>query len=60
MKRTLNLKREALSELTDDQLVEVAGAAEAVTGGRTCPALGCKLSLLHAWCPSAFTCPTEQ
>lgn len=58
MKRTLTLKREALAELTADELGALAGAAGQATGA-TCPGLGCKLSLLHMHCPSAFTCPTE-
>ena len=58
MKRTLMLKSETLAALTADELEGVVGAAEQLSGA-TCPALGCKLSLLHAWCPSAFTCPTE-
>ena len=58
MKRTLILKRESLAALTDDDLLGLVGAADAVTGA-TCPALMCKLSAVHPQCPSAFTCPTE-
>ena len=57
MKRTLTLKRESLTPLTADELHGLAGAAE--LSGASCPALQCKLSLLHPYCPSAFTCPTE-
>lgn len=57
MKRTLSLKREALAELTNDELGGLA--AGAATTGASCPALVCKLSFLHPQCPSAFTCPTE-
>lgn len=58
MKRTLTLRREALTPLTADELGDLAGGAE-VTTGATCPAALCKASLLHPHCPSAFTCPTE-
>ena len=58
MKRTLKLKRETLTALTEDELGSLAGAADQVTGA-SCPALVCKLSVLHPQCPSAFTCPTE-
>lgn len=58
MKRTLMLKRETLAALTEDELGGLAGAADALSG-TSCPALLCKLSVLHPHCPSAFTCPTE-
>lgn len=54
MKRTLTLKRETLTPLTDDELGLLAGAAQGAATGR-----GCTLSLLHMHCPSAITCPTE-
>lgn len=53
MKRTLTLKSETLTELTATELGGLVGAA-----GQS-GALGCKISLLHAWCPSELTCPTE-
>lgn len=53
MKPTLTLKREALAALTDDELGLLAGGA---LTRQTCPV---NLSLLHAYCPSALTCPTE-
>lgn len=56
MKRTLTLRSEALSPLTDDELDGLAGAAAA--SGATCAALLCKTSV-HPHCPSGFTCPTE-
>ncbi len=52
MKRTLSLKRESLAQLTDAELDSVAGGAT----GKVCPGI---TSLVHPWCPSAFTCPTE-
>jgi hypothetical protein len=58
MKRTLTLKSEALTELTTDELGSLVGAAQELSGA-SCPGVGCKLSVLHAWCPSALTCPTE-
>ncbi|HEX8002431.1 MAG TPA: hypothetical protein VF519_07020 [Mycobacteriales bacterium] len=58
MKRTLVLKSEVLTALTDDELGGLVGAADAITGA-SCPAAVCKLSVLHPQCPSAFTCPTE-
>ncbi|MDQ1713430.1 MAG: hypothetical protein QOE45_2880 [Frankiaceae bacterium] len=40
MKRTLNLKRETLSDLTVDELTSVVGGAITVQGN-TCPLLLC-------------------
>ena len=57
MKRTLTLKSETLSELTFDELSMLAGAGG--VSGASCPGVACKLSLLHAYCPSELTCPTE-
>jgi hypothetical protein len=39
MKRTLSLKREALTELSDTDLDAVAGAA--LPSGATCPVMSC-------------------
>jgi hypothetical protein len=39
MKRTLSLKREALTELTTSDLAAVAGGA--LASGATCPAVSC-------------------
>ena len=42
MKRTLNLRRETLSELTPGDLTSVVGGYEAATAeGFTCPAVRC-------------------
>ncbi len=58
MKRTLMLKREALTQLSADELDGLAAGADAVTGA-SCPGPVCKLTLLHRYCPSRITCPTE-
>ncbi|HWL34577.1 MAG TPA: hypothetical protein VNQ77_00150 [Frankiaceae bacterium] len=46
MKRTLNLKRETLAELTPADLFAVVGAAAARTNdGFTCPVVRCDVEL---------------
>jgi hypothetical protein len=64
MKRTLNLKRETLSELTSDDLVTVVGGAGAITvQGPTCPVTRCAdsdLSDLLGCLPTANGCATNN
>lgn len=57
MKRTLSLKREALAELSEDDLVDVAGAAAnqySGTNGISCPIRACANFTLP---PSCYTFP---
>jgi hypothetical protein len=56
MKRTLNLRREALAELTTDELTAVVGGAQTVQGP-TCPLLNCVVPSYKPQC--SWSCPTE-
>ena len=45
MKRTLNLKRETLAELTPGDLLTVVGGAAQTNNGFTCPVVRCDIRL---------------
>jgi hypothetical protein len=53
MKRTLNLRRETLAELTADELTGVVGAAAQTLKGGSCPLLYC----LSAEQRCSWSCP---
>lgn len=61
MKRTLVLRREALTELTLTELTDVAGGAQTQVGG-TCPLLACVTGILtndcytHTCCTGSASC----
>jgi len=61
MKRNLVLRREALTELTFDQLDGVVGGAQTAQGG-TCPLLACITGILsndcvtHTCCTGSASC----
>ncbi|HEV2891193.1 MAG TPA: class I lanthipeptide [Frankiaceae bacterium] len=61
MKRHLTLHREALAELTSDELGNVAGGAQTVQGN-TCPLLACVTGILsndcvtHTCCTGSASC----
>ncbi|MDQ1713431.1 MAG: hypothetical protein QOE45_2881 [Frankiaceae bacterium] len=55
MKRTLNLRRETLSDLTVDELTSVVGGAQTAQGP-TCPLLDCVLPSVSPKC--SWSCPT--
>ncbi len=44
MKRTLSLKRETIAELADEQLADVAGGQQAVTGLACLSGFVCQLT----------------
>lgn len=56
MKRSLTLNREALAELSADELGDVAGARAEYSGqGLTCPLVGCALGFTFP--PRCYSAP---